>query len=100
MTLYPIWVENSEKGKRLLADLGNETAQQNILGDDYQWIHGTLSGRCEPPIGTNVSPGPIDIALEVLGGVSGPLHDGVQKRFSDGADAIASQPNKKARRGS
>jgi hypothetical protein len=35
MTIAGLWEENSQRGKALLALLGDEAAQRRILGPDY-----------------------------------------------------------------
>ncbi|KAJ7598881.1 hypothetical protein C8J56DRAFT_1157949 [Mycena floridula] len=49
MTAHGALLANREKGKRLVASLGDAATQMKILREDYQWIHGTTLGTCLPP---------------------------------------------------
>lgn len=77
MTAHGAWLANSQKGKALLANLGDVNKQQSILGADYVWVQSTINGTGAPlQVTSTTNTG--------VGGPSIPASHG-QKRPSDAA---------------
>jgi hypothetical protein len=36
-------------GESLLKAMGDEEQQRQVLGEDYDWVTGTIAGSCTPP---------------------------------------------------
>jgi hypothetical protein len=45
MTIAGLWEENSQRGKALLALLGDEATRRRILGPDYDEVVAQIRGR-------------------------------------------------------
>ncbi|KIY63722.1 hypothetical protein CYLTODRAFT_493679 [Cylindrobasidium torrendii FP15055 ss-10] len=76
MVATAAWNTKCTEARKILALLGDATAQAKALGDDYDWVTGTMKGTSKPPV---------DIVA---------MGQAAKKRAADVADATA---QKKAR---
>ncbi|PBK91652.1 hypothetical protein ARMGADRAFT_1106638 [Armillaria gallica] len=44
MRVHGAWLARSQNGQNLLASMGTEATQRQIMGGDYDWIHGAIVG--------------------------------------------------------
>ena len=43
------WVSHQADGEGLLKAIGDGEQQRRNLGEDYDWVTGTIAGSCTPP---------------------------------------------------
>ncbi len=44
MRVHGAWLSRSQNGQNLLASMGTEAIQRQIMGGDYDWIRGAIVG--------------------------------------------------------
>lgn len=83
MRVHGAWLARSQNGQNLLASMGTEAIQRQIMGGDYDWIRGAIVGA------TGV--GPAIAAARLLADVTN------RERESLTTPTVTGPPAKKAR---
>lgn len=49
------FVQQQQIGLAMLSGLGDIASQRGALGEDYEWVYGTIMGTCTPPPASEIN---------------------------------------------